>query len=185
MRVIAGIAKGRKLHAPDGIATRPTGDRVKESLFNILSERVSGSSVLDLYAGTGALAIEALSRGATTATLVESERSAIDSIGRNLDKTGFADKANIERTPVRQALEKLERAGQRFDLILLDPPYRIESAELQGVLEQAQQCLDGAGVLILEHRAGAEPPDPVGRLSKVDMRVYGDIAVSFYKKQED
>ena len=137
MRVIAGSAKGRRLFAPKGTETRPTSDRVKESLFNILGERVIGGAVLDLYAGSGALGIEALSRGAARAVFVDAEKAAIETIRRNVEGAGFSDRATIRRASAKTALRDLTADGERFDLIFLDPPYRIEAAQLEAAVGAA------------------------------------------------
>ena len=126
MRVIAGDARGRKLSAPRGLATRPTLARVRESMFSRLSVRLDfqGLRVLDLFAGTGSLGIEALSRGAGHVTFVESARAALIALRRNLDALGFSGRARVLKNDVIRALEVLAAAGEHFDLVLLDPPYR-------------------------------------------------------------
>ncbi len=124
MRVITGSARGHALKAPRHMNLRPTPSRVKESLFSSLGDRVSGARVLDLFAGTGAFAIEALSRGATAATLVEKDGRAMALIEANLRKTHLTERARLVRADVRHALERLAREGAVFDLIFADPPYR-------------------------------------------------------------
>ena len=184
MRVIAGIAKGCRLFAPKGIKTRPTSDRVKENLFNIISDRVEGAAILDLYAGAGSLAIEALSRGAKASVLVEADRVAAAAIRRNLAATGLAEQAVVMQSPVSQALDRLMTGGQAFDLIFLDPPYKIEKAELEIVMEKAAGCLNKLGLAVLEHRPDLPEIQPGGGLFPVDRRRYGDTALSFYEKRE-
>ena len=124
MRIIAGEAKGRKLYVPGGEDTRPTADRIRESVFGILGPRVLEARVLDLFGGTGALALEALSRGAARATIVDSSVKAIACIRRNAEAVLGADMARVEifRADYRQAIERL---AQPFDLVFLDPPYRL------------------------------------------------------------
>ncbi len=124
MRVVAGSARGRRLQAPSGRSTRPTSDRVREAVFNMLTSRdaVAGATVLDLFAGTGAMGIEALSRGASAATFVESDGGAVRAIEANLALTGLADGARVVRA---DALRWLEGAGA-FDLAFVDPPYDFE-----------------------------------------------------------
>ena len=126
MRVIAGDARGRRLSAPRGLATRPTLARVRESMFSRLSVRLdfAGLRVLDLFAGTGSLGIEALSRGAGHVTYVESARPALLALRRNLAALGFSDRARVLKSEVLRGLEMLAARGERFDLVLLDPPYR-------------------------------------------------------------
>ena len=184
MRVISGTAKGQRLFAPKGLKTRPTADRVKESLFNIIAGAVEGAAVLDLYAGAGSLAIEALSRGAAAVVLVESDKSAAAAIDRNLVSTGSAERATVIQAPVNRALDRLVASGQVFDLIFLDPPYKISKAELEIVLEEAAGCLAKSGLAILEHRPDLPELEPGGGLFLSDGRRYGDTALSFYKKRD-
>ncbi|MEA2271097.1 MAG: rRNA (guanine966-N2)-methyltransferase [Solirubrobacteraceae bacterium] len=124
MRVVAGRFGGRRLAAPPGRATRPTSDRVREALFSILGP-LDGARVLDLYAGSGALAIEALSRGAQSAVLVERDRRAVAAIRANLDALGVAEpEARLVAAPARAALKNARAAGDTYDLVFVDPPYR-------------------------------------------------------------
>jgi len=180
MRVIAGIAKGRRLFAPKGRKTRPTADRIKESLFSIIAGEVEGVSVLDLYAGAGSLAIEALSRGADRVVLVESDKDAAAVIERNLDSIGMAPRATVMQAPVNRALDQLIAGRQTFDLIFLDPPYKIDGAELEIVLEKAAGCLNRLGLAVLEHRPDMPVLEPGGDLFLSDRRRYGDTALSFF-----
>lgn len=177
MRVIAGALRGRTLGAPAGSATRPTGARVKEALFSILGD-VSGFAVLDLYAGSGALAIEALSRGARAAVLVESARPALAVLRQNLKSLGLEGSATVLPVRVEGALRELLRLGP-FDLVLCDPPWKDVAAA-----RNALEALATAGVLaagacvVLEHAAKDPPPAPEGsRLCVVDERRWGDTAV--------
>ena len=128
MRVIAGTRGGRRLVAPDGAATRPTGDRVREATFNALNslDALAEAEVLDLFAGSGALGIEALSRGAAHATFVDDDRRAIEAIEANLATTGLADRATVVRGSARRVLDDAADRGQRWSLALLDPPYAFD-----------------------------------------------------------
>lgn len=184
MRVIAGKAKGRRLYAPKGSGTRPTSDRVKESLFSILGSRVAGAEVLDLYAGSGALGIEAVSRGASRAVFVEEDPRAIEALKRNLDATGFTDLCAVESTAVDAAL-KSRMAGRRFDLIFLDPPYRIDRTELARVVTAAARCLTERGAVILEHEGKLPRLELDGSVEIVDDRRYGDTGLTFFEEQEN
>jgi 16S rRNA (guanine966-N2)-methyltransferase len=135
VRVIAGSARGLRLATPAGDATRPTTDRVKESVFAALGDALlREAAVLDLYAGSGALAIEALSRGAERALLVERDRAAVEAIRANLDKTGFVDRARVERGAVETVLRGDVPREAPFDVVLLDPPYDSLETELDPVL---------------------------------------------------
>lgn len=126
MRVIAGSARRILLEAPEGLSTRPTTDRTKETLFNILSAELADCSFLDLFAGSGAIGIEALSRGAARAVFVEQDRSALGCIERNLTRTRLAQNAKVLAMDVLGALQYLKADGSAFDIIFMDPPYRME-----------------------------------------------------------
>ncbi len=149
MRVIAGRAKGRVLVSREGEQTRPTGDYCKELLFNCIAFSLPGASFLDLFSGSGAIAIEALSRGAKEAVLVEKDPEALGCIRANLEKTGLAGEARVLAMEVEKALEKLRAEGKHFDFIFMDPPYRkgfeekILSLGIGGLLKED-------GVLIIE-----------------------------------
>lgn len=175
MRIIAGEARGRRLFAPPGRDTRPTLDRVRESLFSILQSRLPGATVLDLFAGSGALAFEALSRGAKRAVLVDSDRCAQAAIRRNLEALGYADRATLLPMDWRRALERL--SGE-FDLIFLDPPYRMPGA--QDVLPALAPYLAEGACIAYEHDR-ALPPSAPG-YTVMDFRAYGDTAISFFSK---
>jgi 16S rRNA (guanine966-N2)-methyltransferase len=174
MRVIAGSHRGRTLQAPRGRTTRPTSDRVREALFSILGE-IGGVAVLDLFAGSGALAIEALSRGASNATLVDSSPGAIAAIRRNLDALGI--NAEVVRGDAVEWCEQAKRRARQYDLVFLDPPYRHGSA-LGARLTAAL-----AGVLAPEARVVAESDrrEPLGLvLPLLDERRYGDTLIQIY-----
>lgn len=181
MRVVAGTAKGHRLVAPKGRRVRPTADRVKESLFDILGERVHGASVLDLYAGSGALGIEALSRGASLAVFVDHHRDSVAASRRNLEATGLATSATVLQRPVIDALAQLAGQASTFDLIFLDPPYTIGSAELAATFGLLETVCRDDGLVVLEHR-----PDltefATGRFRVTDRRRYGDSALTFFEK---
>lgn len=185
MRVIAGSAKGRRLFAPKGTQTRPTSDRVKESLFSILGELVPGSAVLDLYAGSGSLGIEALSRGAAGAVFVDSERAATEAIGRNIEAAGFSERATVRERSAEAAVRDLVAGGVRFDLIFLDPPYRIKPVDLEAVVGTAAQLLTDSGSAVLEHRADSQLPRFEGPVEAYDVRRYGDTGLTFLKRRDN
>jgi len=167
MRVIAGSHGGRTLAAPRGQATRPTSDRVREALFSILGD-ISGAEVLDLYAGSGALAIEALSRGAASATLVDSAPAAIASVRRNLTALGL--EARVRREDVRAFLRAASRSAPQYDLVFLDPPYR-HSSELGAELSVA--LAPGARVVTESDRRAPLTLE----LPLLDERRYGDTLI--------
>ncbi len=188
MRVIGGVLGGRRLVAPSGHATRPTSDRVREALFSMLGD-VSGAVVLDLYAGTGALGIEALSRGATRAVFVENGRPALATLRQNLATLGIEGASRVITQPVTRALSSLSSLTPLgpFDLILLDPPYAalVEAGRVLGALAAETSNLVALSArLVLEHASRDAPPTPA-RLARVDTRIYGDTAISFYMRAED
>jgi len=179
LRVISGEARGRHLVAPASGA-RPTADRVKEALFNSLgAARVEGASVLDLYAGSGALAIEALSRGAERAVLVDDDRRAQAAITANLDATGFADRARLVRTRASAFVARIASSDDRFDLVFADPPYDLPPDDLGAVLTalaESGALAEGASVIV-ETRRGSSPQLPAG-WSVGWERAYGDTLLT-------
>lgn len=176
MRVISGSAKGRTLRGPRG-TTRPTSDRVREALFDILAPYVQDARVLDLYAGTGALAIEALSRGAVAADLVEADRGAQGVIAENLERTGLNVRAHLWRMRVEKALGQLE--GQ-YDVILADPPYA--DAHIGAVLSQLGSLTADEGLVAIEHASRVPLPDEASALRLWKRRRHGDTTLSIYQK---
>lgn len=173
MRVVAGSARGRSLRSPDGDLTRPTSDRVREAVFNALLIRgpIAGSRVIDLFAGSGALGIEAISRGATDVWFVESDRRAAAVIEDNLDALGFADRATVLARPVEDALSSLP--GE-VDLVLVDPPYAFDGwVDLLGRL--APLTDDGA-VIVIESDRSVLLPDG---WEKMRERTYGGTVITF------
>ncbi len=182
MRVIAGRLRGRVLVAPAGDATRPTGARVKEALFSILGD-VSGARVLDLYSGSGALGIEALSRGASSAVFIESARPALACLRENLTQLGLDDVATLLPLRVESASTKLQRLGP-FELVLCDPPWKDLKAAWLGLEALATAGLFATGArIVLEHAAKDPPPAPEGasRLRRCDERRWGDTAISLFE----
>lgn len=176
MRVIAGAAKGRRLEAPTGRGTRPTADRVREALFSSLQLRLPGARVADLYAGSGALGIEALSRGAATATFVERSRSAYATIRHNLEVTGLAEDAAVLVSSVRAALRD-ELPGGPFDIVLLDPPYDVDPHALGEVLELVAGTLAADAIVIVEGSRRAADPRWPRSLRPGRTRRYGDTVL--------
>jgi 16S rRNA (guanine966-N2)-methyltransferase len=175
MRVIAGRHGGRRLAAPAGAGTRPTADRVREALFSILGARVEGARVLDLYAGSGALGIEALSRGAAAATFVERAPAALRVLRGNLAALG--EDAEVVRADALAWLRAAPRRSRQYDLVLLDPPYR-EAATLGPALGAALPAVLADGALVVaesDHRAPLELGIPV-----IDDRRYGDTRIRIH-----
>jgi 16S rRNA (guanine966-N2)-methyltransferase len=181
MRIIAGTARGRRLLTPRTRSIRPTADRVRESIFNVLGQALNGEEVLDLFAGTGALALEALSRGAAKAVLVDRDRESVRLCEANARMLGFGGRVHVLALSVDQALKRLERDGERFDLILADPPYAARVVpKIVGTLG-AGALLNPGGILCVEHDKRESAQSTAGRLGKVDERRFGDSVVSIYR----
>lgn len=184
MRVIAGEYRSRLLEAPPGLATRPTSDRLRETLFNVIAARVRGASFLDLYAGSGSVGIEALSRGATRAVFVERAQPALAALRANLAKLGLHGAVRVHATSVAAQLRR-GRAGDtaRFNLIFLDPPWDA-AEEYSGTLEllggAAARLLAPGGVAIAEHRKKQPLEDAYGALHRTRLLEQGDAGLSFY-----
>jgi 16S rRNA (guanine966-N2)-methyltransferase len=176
MRVVAGRLGGRTLRAVPGSATRPTSDRVREALFSILGERVRDAAVLDLFAGTGALAIEALSRGASSAVLVEQAPRAVAVIRANLEALDLDRVATVRRTKVETYLRA--HGDGPFDLVFLDPPYAMPVGTLAGLLARlGKGALALGAVVVLETSSRAEPPPWPDPMRPQPPRRYGDTAL--------
>lgn len=181
MRVIAGSARGHPLKGPSGRGTRPTADRVKEALFSMLATVVPGAAVLDLYAGTGALGIEALSRGAAGALFVDRDPACARLIRANLAATGLAGSAEVWTADARAAVHSLGAAGRRFGLVLADPPYRAQEAGW--ALAALPPLLGEGGVVAVEHGAREELPATTGNLVRIRVRSYGDTRLSIFRAE--
>ena len=176
MRVIAGTAGGIRLRAPRDRGTRPITDRVKETLFGILGERVVDARVLDLYAGSGAVGIEALSRGAMHATFVEKGRAALAAIADNLRRTSLADSATVRREDVGRFLGAASDGNDRFDLVVLDPPY--EERAILPPLEGVVPLLAPAATVVVKHFWRTPVPVPDGLRTWRDRR-FGETTLTF------
>ena len=179
MRIVGGTRRGRRLLPPRSSATRPTADRVRETLFNILGQSLEGGDVLDLYAGTGALGLEALSRGAERAVLVDVAAEAADLCRRNASALGFEREVSVLRLRAERAVERLDREGRRFALAFADPPYAAKAGAW--VVEAVGTLLAAGGTLVVEHDRREVLPEASGALFKVDERRFGDTVVSLYR----
>ena len=180
MRIIAGSAKGRRLHTPQGDNTRPTLDRVREALFNILMPYTLEARVLDLFAGSGALALEALSRGARYAAIVDTDRESIRVIRQNIQELGFGDAAQVLDMPALKAIEALRNQGQLFDLVFLDPPYGLGWVEkaLSSLIEN--KLLLPEAIIVAETALQEKIEIPKG-LVEQSRRKYGKVALTFLR----
>lgn len=179
-RVISGDAGGIPLKAPPGTGTRPTTDRTKESVFNILQAVCSGALVLDLFAGSGGLGIEALSRGASHAVFVEADRAVCAIIMKNLAKTRLADRAEVLCREVGHALRELAAQGRRFDLVFADAPYQRDFVLKTLLMLDENDIMIHDGMAVVEHHRGETPPERIGRWRLERRKVYGETVFSFF-----
>lgn len=182
MRLTGGLDRGRKLRAPRGATTRPTGAKVREAIFNILGPPPA-EPVLDVFAGTGALGIEALSRGADAACFIEREHRALQALGRNLRDLGLAGKARVLGNEAHVALRLLGGEGMRFGWVFIDPPYAANVVTSVLELIAGANLLASGGVIIVEHDKRHLPPESVGSVHMTDRRFYGDTGVSFFRRE--
>jgi 16S rRNA (guanine966-N2)-methyltransferase len=178
VRIIAGTNKGARIYAPKGHDTRPTSDRAREAAFNLIGP-VDGAAVLDLFAGSGAMGLEALSRGAASAVFVENDREARRTIDRNLDKLGLAGARVVPQDAVR-ALATEASAGRRYDLVLVDPPYEMFSSLQNGLSRYLPAVLAEDGLVVVETGAGEEPELP--SLTLRTSRRYGSARISLFEQ---
>lgn len=180
MRVVAGEAKGRPLKAVPGKGTRPTTDKVKEAIFSMIGPFFDGGVALDLFAGTGGLAIESLSRGAERAIFVDADAKSIEVVRANLKATGFEKKSEVYRNDAERALKVLAKRDTAFDLVFLDPPYRMKNGDELLLRMEESGLLQPGAVIVLEYESSYEYPEAFGSFSLRRKAVYGDTAVSIY-----
>ena len=185
MRVIAGVAKGTRLTAPKGLEVRPTLDRVREALFSILAPRIEGASFLDLFAGTGANGIEALSRGARLSTFVENDPRSLQTIRRNLEATRLISRASVRRLELPSGLYKLYEESIRYDIVFADPPYDLARQDpdayttLLNHLHTAQILATDA-IIVIEHDSRTAPPEKTADFACTRHARYGETTLSFF-----
>lgn len=179
LRIAGGSARGLPLTEPRGLRLRPTSGLVREAIFNILDDTVAGAAVLDIYAGTGALGIEALSRGAARAVFIDAEAASCQAILQSLSRAGFSDQAQVLRGRLPAALRTAEG---RFDLIFMDPPYHEDTAAETLLL--LSDKLAAGGAVVYEHGSRYNPPERPTGLVLTERRSYGDSAIAFYALQE-
>jgi 16S rRNA (guanine(966)-N(2))-methyltransferase RsmD len=187
LRIIAGTAGGHSLEVPKKVRIRPTADRIRESLFNIIQALVPGARVLDLFAGTGAFGLEALSRGARQAVFVERRRECARIIDTNLHKTGLHDRGRIALSDASDFPGTAEHT-EPFDIVFLDPPYRFSincasGSSMHGLIARLAEpdILAPGGLIILESSSNAHIPENVGPLILTDSRHYGTTTLSFFE----
>lgn len=182
MRIIGGKARSRQIQTPAGQDTRPTLDRVRENVFNILQNRIRGARTLDLFAGSGAMSLEAVSRGAEHAVLVDRDRAANAVQKANVATLRFEDSVRILHMDWKQAVAMLQREGAQFDLVFLDPPYAMR--DMTEVMTALTPLLAPDALILLEHEARVMPSTADGYLI-ADHRKYGYVGVSFFRRAEE
>jgi 16S rRNA (guanine966-N2)-methyltransferase len=181
VRIIGGTHRGRRLSAPEGLMVRPTSDRLRETLFNILATRAAGSRFLDICAGSGAVGIEALSRGASNVTFIERARRACSVIESNLESLGLSREATIINRDAMAALNQLATDSRQFDIIFFDPPYASDLHRQVMKQLSTNDLLTDDSIVIVEHRAKT-PPEPVyGGLKMYRVVKQGESALAFYE----
>jgi 16S rRNA (guanine(966)-N(2))-methyltransferase RsmD len=180
MRIIAGAFRGRRLHAPKDSRIRPTSDRVREAVFNIIAAQVEGASVLDLFAGTGAMGLEALSRGARFCLFVDQGAEAMRLIGANVRLCGAQERSRMVQGPVGSVVRRLCSENELFDVIFMDPPYG------KGYIEQSLEVVGGVAadgaLVVAERHVRDEPPKVPGIWQEPRERRYGDTLISVYSR---
>ena len=181
MRIISGTLKGKKLFSVKGLSLRPTSDRVRESIFDILQGVLEGRRVLDLFAGTGAMGIEALSRGALAAVFVENHPSSLEALKRNLAACRLEGDSEVLAHEAEEGLRFLEGRGESFEFIFLDPPYGKGLAS-KTVGKLAKSPLLNSETLVVAEHSPSEEVDEVFPLQRVDFRKYGSTRISFFRK---
>ncbi len=182
MKIGAGLFRGRNIASPRGQSTRPTSGRLKKALFDILAPLLPGARVLDLFAGGGALGLEAISRGASQVTFVERGRAAVQAIETNLEKMGATGQVEVLRCEVRSALKLLGEKAEPFRIILLDPPYRVDiHGSVLGQIDRLS-LLDDQGMVIVEHHHKRALADDYGSLKKVRQVRAGESCLTFYRQ---
>jgi 16S rRNA (guanine966-N2)-methyltransferase len=178
LRIVGGEARGRPLRAVPGSTTRPTADRVRQSLFDLLGQRMDGLAVLDLYAGTGAMALEALSRGATSAVLIEADARACAAIFHNVATLGYENRVEVLRADLPGAFARIH--GRRFGLVFSDPPYALKAAQATLAALIDHQLLAPGARMVLEMGRDEPTPAPLEPASLLDERRYGDTRVAVF-----
>lgn len=182
MRVISGTCRGMRLMAPSGNSTRPTSDRVKEALFNIISSRFSfeNAIVLDICAGTGSLGIEVLSRGAASCSFVENDRKVLGLLEKNISDPRIKSLSEIFAMDAIKALSLFARAGRKYDMVFFDPPYDSDLYVSVPVALSSRGILASDALFVAECSRRNSLPEAFGQLIKYDRRVYGDTALEFF-----
>lgn len=182
VRVISGSAKGRPLKAVPGMGTRPTTDKVKEAIFSMIGPYFTGGNVLDLFAGTGGLGIEALSRGMERAVFVDADKKSVEVVAANLQAARLSEQAEVYRNDASRAIKALSKRDLQFELVFLDPPYKMTAIEELLHSMQELGLLADKAIVVVEHDAANRYADEIGGLALRKRVEYGEIAVSVYDK---
>ena len=182
MRVISGSAKGRPLKAVPGMGTRPTTDKVKEAIFSMIGPYFAGGDVLDLFAGTGGLGIEALSRGMDRAVFVDADKKSVEVVAANLQAARLSEQAEVYRNDAFRAIKAMSKRDLKFELVFLDPPYKM--TEIEELLRSMQELnlLADKATIVVEHDAANRYADEIGGLGLRKRVEYGEIAVTVYDR---
>jgi len=182
MRIIAGRHKGRKLTSLPGKTTRPTSGKVREAIFSIVADRIEDAAVIDLFAGTGAFGLEAISRGASHAVFVDSDRKGIEIIRKNVAACGEHDRSTVLLADASGGLRRLSLSGGEFDLVFMDPPYNRQA--IRPALEElaASGILSKGAVIAIEHDKNETIPEDIAGIGITDRRKYGKTLVTFMKR---
>lgn len=182
MRIIAGDAKNKRLKTRKGTDTRPTLGSMKESLFSIIAGYIDGARFLDLFSGSGSISLEALSRGAKKAIMIEKDSEALKYLIENINNLGYEEKCRAYKNDVLRAIGILGRKGEIFDIIFMDPPYKEELCT-QCIKEISKnKILSSDGIIIAEHHLFEDMKDEIGEFKKIDERKYGKKVFTFYKR---
>ena len=186
MRIITGRARGVRLDTLAGERTRPTAERTKEAVFSTLQFRLRDTRVLDLFAGSGQLGLEAISRGAREAVLIDMDHAACAAIKKNMETSRLGDQCRLIPRDYRMALDALAKEGQKFDVVFIDPPYRMENTGEMCAALYDKALLNEDFMIVVEHRRGM-PPLLDERFEAYDLRRYGDTEITFVRgvRQEE
>ena len=183
MRIIGGEFRSRKIERPSFDVARPTKDRVREAVFSIIAARLEGARILDVFAGSGAYGLEALSRGAKSCIFVEKHVECTGIISSNIKKLGVVEKTKIRKRDVFECLEDLGRKGEKFDIIFSDPPYGLDITKNILIMIERYDILSDFGLLVAEHDSKEEIPEGVGTVSIYKQKTYGISSISVFLKR--
>ncbi|MCA9522104.1 MAG: 16S rRNA (guanine(966)-N(2))-methyltransferase RsmD [Myxococcales bacterium] len=183
MRITGGRAVRRRIATPKGDTTRPTTDFMRETLFNLLETRAPIARFLDLYAGSGAVGLDAWSRGSESVTLVESDRAALDVIRANILHLGAGEAVEVVALPVERALGRLANKRERYTLVFLDPPYGADAVETTLASLSELRLDDDEGLIVVQHASRVHLAETVGSLRRFEVRRYGNSSYTFYRRE--